>query len=156
MRAECCFPIMPENQDSSVAGNDQHIVLRNNKAELGRLASFVQQFSDDTSLDKEARFALDLTLTEWVTNVLNYGSLGPDAEIKIRLLVAGSELRSIIEDSGKAFNPLDRAEVDTTISLDHKPVGGLGIHMIRKLMDRVVYERSGPINRLILIKKLPV
>jgi anti-sigma regulatory factor (Ser/Thr protein kinase) len=64
-------------------------------------------------------------------------------------------LRCTIEDSGKAFNPLDRPEVDTSVSLDNKPIGGLGIHMIRKLMDRVVYERSSPINRLILIKKLP-
>jgi anti-sigma regulatory factor (Ser/Thr protein kinase) len=149
------FSNMPESQASSFSAKDQSIVLRNSKGELGRLASFVQQFCDDTSLDKETRFALDLALTEWITNVFNYGALAPGAEIKIQMLVSGSELRCTIEDSGKAFNPLDRAEVDTSVSLDDKPIGGLGIHMIRKLMDRVVYERVSPINRLILIKKLP-
>ena len=144
---------MSGSNEPSHPRSEAQIILQNKKSELGRLASFVQQFCDDASVDKETQFALDLSLTEWVTNILNYGALLPEGKIEIHLRVNGSELRARVEDGGKSFNPLDRPEVDIGLPLDVKPIGGLGIHMVRKLMDETVYERCNDKNVLSLTKR---
>ena len=60
----------------------------------------------------------------------------------------------VITDTGKPFDPTARPEVDTTLSAEDRSIGGLGIHLIRQIMDRINYERSDEHNILTLIKKI--
>jgi len=59
-----------------------------------------------------------------------------------------------VEDDARPFNPLERAPVDTTVPLDQKPLGGLGIHMIRHSMDELEYRRDGGRNILTMRKRI--
>ena len=63
-------------------------------------------------------------------------------------------LKFTIIDSGMPFDPTVRAEVDTTLSAEDRPIGGLGIHLVRKIMDSINYERVDSLNVLTLRKKL--
>jgi serine/threonine-protein kinase RsbW len=63
------------------------------------------------------------------------------------------ELKAEVEDDGQPFNPLEAPEVDTTKPLEERTIGGLGIHLVRKLMDGLDYQRQGDRNLLTMKKK---
>ena len=66
----------------------------------------------------------------------------------------GKRMIFTVSDTGVPFDPTKKAEVDTTLSAEERPIGGLGIHLVRQLMDEVHYERQGDKNILTLVKKL--
>ncbi len=83
---------------------------------------------------------------EVVSNVLNHGGAAPSVQVAAR--IADGQVTVSVTDDGAAFDPLVAAEPDTTLSLEDREIGGLGIHLVRKLMDNVGYERRGKYNRL--------
>ena len=89
-------------------------------------------------------------------NVISYGYDDSDEhEIMIRLSCKGEEVTAEVEDDGRPFNPLEVAEPDTSKALEERPVGGLGIHLARKLMDDVEYKRQQEKNLLAMKKRIP-
>ena len=99
--------------------------------------------------------AADLALEEHLTNVMNYAY--DDAQphqIRVRLAVEQGHLLIEVEDDGKPFNPLQASEVDTSVPLEQKPIGGLGIHLMRRFMDELHYHREGNRNVLGMRKRL--
>ena len=128
--------------------------LRNDLAEARRTEEWLKSFAEAAQLSPAARNAFDLALTEWITNVISY-AYEDDQEhwISIRFLTAPSRARVEVEDDGRAFNPLTLPPVDTTVPLEQRPVGGLGIHMIRQLMDSVEYRRADGRNFLTLTRR---
>jgi serine/threonine-protein kinase RsbW len=130
--------------------------LGNEPQALHKLASFVQDFVLQAGINKESGFALDLALTEWITNILEHGfnSSAPELGlIEVHLSLIDTVIRAEVVDNGPAFNPFEYPAVQTDTPLEEKPIGGLGIHLIRKFMDEVFYERQTNRNRLVLIKK---
>ncbi len=128
--------------------------LCNQLAELRRLGDEVQNFSAAHSLPSAVAHAFDLSLAEWVTNIISYGHA--DAEehwILVRLSMAGDVVQAEVMDDGREFNPLTHPPVDTRAPLETRPIGGLGIHMMRKLMDGVEYRREGEKNVVTLTKR---
>jgi len=83
---------------------------------------------------------------EVVSNILNHGGAAPAVEVTAR--VADDQVTVAITDDGAAFDPLAAAAPDTTLGIEEREIGGLGIHLVRKLMDSVGYERRGNHNRL--------
>jgi anti-sigma regulatory factor (Ser/Thr protein kinase) len=130
--------------------------LTNDRAELVRLAEGVRSFGSAHGLSSDMLFAVDLALDELVTNVIRHGFPDGGAHvIRLRLDLADDELRMALEDDGIAFNPLvDAKAPDLTSSIDDRPVGGLGVHLARSLMDEITYERRGTRNVLRLRKRL--
>jgi len=99
--------------------------------------------------------ALDLSLHEHLTNIINYGyDDSRPREIQIRLRLRDRLLHLEVEDDARPFNPLERAPVDTTVPLDQKPIGGLGIHIMRRSMDALEYRRDGARNILTMRKRI--
>jgi len=129
--------------------------LRNNPAERRRLACWVADFVQRAQLPATVGGAIDLALEECVTNIFSYAWKDEREHwATIRFAASDSEARIEIEDDGREFNPLAAPPVDVTQSLEARPVGGLGVHMVRQLMDAVEYRRENGRNILTLIKRI--
>jgi len=126
---------------------------------LAPLAQAVEGFLERESLPSKLAFQLNLVLDELLTNTINYGFENdgrPPAErhIAVRLWREGEDLVMVLEDDAAAFNPLDAPPPDLDKSLEERRIGGLGIHLVRNVMDQLHYERDGRMNRLTLRKRL--
>ena len=122
---------------------------------LETLVPEVETFCADRGLDASAAFALNVALDELVNNVVNYGLATPgDHFLEVRLRVADAQLTVEIEDDGIAFDPFDRPPPDTELPLEERPIGGLGIEIVRQLMDEARYQRVGDRNLVILKRSL--
>ena len=133
----------------------QEIELKNQIAELGRLGQFVETFAEAHDLTPKFTFGVNLVLDELVTNIISYGYTdGGEHTIRVRLACNGDELTAELEDDAIAFNPLERPEPDTTLPLEERPIGGLGIHFARKTMDQMSYRRDLDRNILVMKKRL--
>lgn len=103
------------------------------------------------------RFAFDfnLALDEILTNVISYGyNDGLEHIIYIRGCVSKETITVEVEDDGRPFNPLDAPEPDVTASIEERPIGGLGIHLVRKLTDHQEYHRREGKNLLVMKKNI--
>jgi anti-sigma regulatory factor (Ser/Thr protein kinase) len=95
-------------------------------------------------------------LEEVLANVISYGyDDAGEHEIMLRLSCTGEEITAEVEDGGRPFNPLAAAPPDTSKSLEDRPVGGLGIHLVRALMDAVEYSQQQGRNLLVMKKRIP-
>lgn len=131
------------------------IVLTSQPGDKQRLLAALEAFVRQHHLPAAVRQAADLALEEHLTNIARYAYEDPLVhQIMVRLDLSEGYLLVEVEDDGKPFNPLQMAEVDTSIPLDVKPVGGLGIHLIRHFMDDVKYRREGERNVLSMRKRL--
>jgi serine/threonine-protein kinase RsbW len=99
-------------------------------------------------------FAVNLALEEIVTNTISYG-FTDDSEhtITISLDLDGRDLHVRVEDDAMPFNPLEREGPDLDAPLADRPIGGLGVHLVRTLMDDIRYERVGTRNVLSMRKR---
>jgi serine/threonine-protein kinase RsbW len=132
------------------------IRLANRLEELGRVADLLAEFVHVHEVPATVLPAADLALSELLTNVISYGhSDGAEHEIKVQLAKDDRGLAIEIEDDGIPFNPVDHPPVDTSLALEDKPIGGLGIHLVRKMMDTMEYERRDGKNILTLRKVFP-
>ena len=112
-------------------------------------------FSAAHGLSKGEVWPFHVALDETLSNIVGHGLRGaPGAQIAIELRLIDRELEMVIVDDAPPFNPLEAAAPDTELPLEERPVGGLGIALVRKLMETVEYERSGDRNRLRLRRKL--
>lgn len=100
-----------------------------------------------------ATFACNLALEELITNIIKYGYDNEDPhQIAIRLIVDATHFELQITDDGHPFNPFDRPEPDTTLPIEEREIGGLGIHFIRNLLDTWHYERCDDRN-IVTVRK---
>jgi sigma-B regulation protein RsbU (phosphoserine phosphatase) len=98
---------------------------------------------------------MNLAIEEAVVNVMNYAyPAGEEGTVTIDAKADGTTLTFVIIDNGTPFDPTAKGEVDTTLSAEERGIGGLGIHLIRQLMDSINYERNNGRNVLTLVKKL--
>ena len=112
-----------------------------------RLEAFAAAFA----LPPKVLFAADTALEELLQNVLDYSGAH---EVRLHLAVESGELRVELADDGRPYNPLLAKGPDLSLPLDERDVGGLGIHLVRKMMDRTAYEHRGGCNRVSLVKIL--
>ena len=129
------------------------ITLANRRTELERLARLVEAFGDAHRLSPDMMFEINLVLDELITNVILHG-YDRDAEEKIlvRLELHGPALPVTIEDGGQPFDPLSVPPPDLDLPPEDRPVGGLGMHIVRSLVDTLEYTRAGDRNVLTLKK----
>ena len=125
------------------------IALRNELHELVRLAGLVERFGADHHLSDDVVMNVNLVLDELVSNVIKYGqaSDGEDA-IGVSLALHGNVLTIDIADDGIAFNPLDAKPPDLDLPITERPVGGLGIHIVKALTETIDYRRDHERNHL--------
>jgi sigma-B regulation protein RsbU (phosphoserine phosphatase) len=131
------------------------IVLPNDIQEVPRLNAFVDAVCETVGFDSALTMKLNLAIEEAVVNVMNYAyPPGVKGDVTIEALSNDVRLKFVIIDSGAPFDPTVHADVDTTLSAQDRPIGGLGIHLVRNIMDSINYERIDNLNVLTLRKKI--
>jgi serine phosphatase RsbU (regulator of sigma subunit)/anti-sigma regulatory factor (Ser/Thr protein kinase) len=131
------------------------INLSNKLSELGRFNQSLTEFGRRHGLAPKVVHDLNLALEEILTNIISYGYTdNREHEIKVRLSMQPGEVQAEVEDDGQPFNPLEAPEADTAQSLEERTIGGLGIHLVRKLMDGLTYKRQEGKNLLLMKKTL--
>jgi len=149
------FSIMEFRFSEAAASSPSLLTLRNNLEELTRLLRFTEEFSTLHGIAREDLIDVDVILEEMVTNVFKYGEIPLEAEAcVIEMSLSGAVMKIMIEDKGKPFNPLLLPEVDTAKGIEDRPIGGLGIHFVKKLTDTQHYEYKDGKNVLTLTKEL--
>lgn len=133
----------------------QSLTVSNDIAEVPRLHAFTDDVNNQLGLDAALSMQITLAIEEAVVNVMNYAyPKGTRGEIVINAVADTSHLRYTITDSGAAFDPTNREQVDISLSAEDRPIGGLGIHLVRHCMDSINYERIADKNVLTLLKKI--
>jgi sigma-B regulation protein RsbU (phosphoserine phosphatase) len=142
----------PQSFESVIS---ETLVIKNNVREMPKFGEFVKSMFGKMGLDKSMSRNIRLAVEEAVVNVMNYAyPAGEEGEIEIRLMSDGTVLRTVIIDSGVAFDPTIEKKADTSLPPEERQIGGLGILLYRELMDSINYEREGGKNILTLNKQL--
>ena len=137
------------------AQQECHLELHNDIKQISLLAEFIEKIAEEKQLDETLAMNLNLALEEAVTNVILYAyPKGTDGLVDIEAILKKHSLEFIITDSGVPFDPTAAPEADITLSADERPIGGLGIFMVRKLMDEVHYQRLDDKNVLKMAKNI--
>jgi len=131
------------------------IILNGNINELVNLTLALDQFCADANINDLVENQINLVLEELYTNTANYGFVGiNNGQVIINLLSFNEQLEIRYQDNGIAFNPLEMAEPDLMLSVDDRPIGGLGVFFVKAMTDNVSYSRVGNWNQLVMHKRL--
>ncbi|HLO75764.1 MAG TPA: ATP-binding protein [Magnetospirillum sp.] len=134
---------------------DLHLSVASALPEVRRVISAVEAFGKANDLPLGPLAHLRLALDEFLTNAVTYGAAGGNGhKIEVDVTLEGHMVTVTIVDRAPPFNPLDVPPPDLSLELDDRPIGGLGIHLARGVMDEVLYRRDGDRNILTLRKSL--
>ena len=129
------------------------LVISNNIEELNKLYVFVEQIGKQMNLKPELTMYINLALEEAVANIIHHGKQKNDP-IEILFSSDNDKLTFTIIDNGEAFDPTSVADTDITLSAEERPIGKLGIFLIRQIMNEITYRRENETNILTLIKNI--
>ena len=130
------------------------VVLANDVKQVRQLNAFIKSVCDRLELPKAMAANIKLAVEEAVVNVMEYAyPTGIKGEVCVEALANGHRLKIVISDKGTPFDPTEAVRADTTLSAEDRPVGGLGILLVRELMDSINYERTDGRNVLTLRKE---
>ncbi len=131
------------------------LVLKNDVHEVTRFSSFMKSVTEKLGIETSLARKLRLAVEEAVVNVINYAyPAGTEGDVTIKMMSDGNKLHCQIIDAGVPFDPTAKKKVDTTLSVEERQIGGLGIHLVRELMDSINYEREDGKNILTLTKNI--
>ncbi len=132
---------------------DEELILQNDVHQVKELNAFVKQVMAQLDVEPSLAKKLRLAVEEAVVNVMDYAyPPGTTGDIIIHVTSDGEALNFVITDSGVAFDPTVQDKADTTLSAEDRPIGGLGILLVREMMDTINYERTDGKNVLLLRK----
>jgi len=131
------------------------IAVKNQIGEIQKTAKIVSDFCLEHSLSAQVESDLNLALDEVLANVILHGfNDSGEHEIIVRLCVEPGLVSLTVEDEGVPFNPLDAPTPDLTLPIEQRPIGGLGIHLVRNVMDELDYQRKEGRNCLFMKKRV--
>ena len=120
---------------------------------LPRIDAAIEAFSRRENWSPRLEFQIKLVIEELAINVIKHGGcIGGTAEI--RLISDPDQVRIEFSDGGRPFDPLTESPPpDTSSGIEDRPVGGLGVHLVRTMVEEASYRREGGRNRLTLVKR---
>jgi anti-sigma regulatory factor (Ser/Thr protein kinase) len=116
--------------------------------------SAFEAWSDRQGTPIQTRRSLQTALDEVLANIVHHGFRGALGRIDLTFSREDGAVAVEVADTAAPFNPLLAAAPDTTAALDERPIGGLGIALLKALVDEVRYERRGDENRLTMVRRL--
>lgn len=132
--------------------NHLDIVIQAKYDEIVRVTTDIEKNLIKEDFSAEVIFSTQLALEEIIVNIINHGYQGKEGMIYIQCEVSASGISIEISDSAPAFNPLSIPEPDVISGIDERSVGGLGIFLVRKVMNKVSYKYENNKNILTLVK----
>lgn len=134
---------------------DKSLMVNNQFDELTRITVFLEELGEEWGLSVKLVISLNLVLEEALTNIILYGFDDKNIHaIEICFKKTGDELNISIIDDGHEYDPTLKADPDITLSVEDRPIGGLGILLIKKIMNKVEYHRKENKNYLIFTKNI--
>lgn len=132
-----------------------HLTLHNDVQEVPQLAAFIDEVAEACGIDMATTMSLNLAMEEAVVNVMSYAyPAGTVGNVDIDAEFADGQLTFVLSDSGTPFDPTQAGTPDLTLEAEERPIGGLGIFLVRQIMDTIVYRRSDGKNILTLTKNI--
>jgi sigma-B regulation protein RsbU (phosphoserine phosphatase) len=142
----------PQQYESTL---NETLTLKNDVHEVSKLSTFQKSFYEKMNLEKSLAHQLRLAVEEAVVNVIEHAyPYGTEGSVEVTMMSDGHQLKVVIDDSGMPFDPTIEKKVDITLSAEERQVGGLGILLVRELMDTINYEYIKGHNILTLRKKI--
>ena len=138
-----------KNHKSHMTNSHFSLVMRNDIQQIPTLAEWIEMIG----MPQELNMPINLALEEAVSNVMLYAYPGTSGKVLVEC-DKSEKLVFTITDSGIPFDPTQQEDPDVTQSAEERPIGGLGIFLVRQIMDDIRYERKDDKNILILTKKL--
>ena len=133
----------------------RELTFKNEEQELNRVAEFMEGVCDELQLDMHVAMKLQVAMEEMVTNVIFYAyPEGTSADISLTAESDGKELTFVLSDTGKPFDPTTKEDADLDVNPMDREQGGMGILIVKNIMNEVTYERLGETNQLTMKKKL--
>ena len=120
--------------------------------QLETLIDFINECMDKAGVDDMFRVKPVIALEEIFVNIANYAYPDNNGEVTINFKAQPDKLIFEFTDSGIPYDPLDKPDPDITLSASERAIGGLGIFMVKKIMDEVIYKHQNGQNILTLIK----
>ena len=137
------------------AQQERHLLLHNDIQQIPQLADFVETIAREKQLSQSLAMGINLALEEAVSNVILYAyPKETDGLVDVEAYLRKDSLEFLVVDSGVPFDPTAAPLTDISLSAENRSIGGLGIHLVRELMDTVSYERKDEKNYLRMIKKI--
>jgi serine/threonine-protein kinase RsbW len=134
---------------------DKLLFVENQIDELTRVAAFIEELGEEWGFPLQLVISLNLVLEEALTNIILYGFEDESKHsIEVNFRKSADDLTITIIDDGKEYDPTLKEDPDIMLPVEERPVGGLGIFLIKKIMNSVEYRRIENKNYLILIKSL--
>jgi len=132
------------------------IALQLEVSEVPRLIAWVERAAADQGVPASIALRVALALEEAVANVIGhaFADVAPPYVLRVRLDIAPDSLTAEVIDNGREFHPTTAPTPDLAQPIEDRQPGGLGIHLMRGMMDRIDYRRADGLNRLILVKRL--
>ena len=142
----------------SPRGNGFELTIAPDRGAVARANAAFTAFAEANAVPAGVRRSLNVALDELLHNTIVHGFAGRQGggggAVTIAVELLPDRLMVTLTDDGQPFNPLVTAAPDTARSVEERPVGGLGIHLVRQLMDEVDYHRRGGRNVVVLVKRL--
>ena len=127
--------------------------IKNQISELEKVAQFVEEIGEELGLSMELQMNLNLVMEEMVTNVIFYAyPEGEEADIELLAKSDGKELTFVLSDQGKEFDPTAKEDADLDVNPADRELGGMGIFIVKNIMNKVTYQRLEGKNLLTMTK----
>ena len=127
--------------------------IKNQISELEKAAQFVEEIGEELGLSMELQMNLNLVMEEMVTNVIFYAyPEGEVADIELLAKSDGKELTFVLSDQGKEFDPTAKEDTDLDVNPADRDLGGMGIFIVKNIMNKVTYQRLEGKNLLTMTK----
>ena len=122
---------------------------------VGEVNAVFAEFAEAHAVPAAVRRSVSVALDELLANALSHGRTGLDpCSVTVEVELDQERVTITVTDNGTPFDPFGRDAPDTTLSVDERPIGGLGIHLVGQLMDKVSYQRREGHNVVVLVKSL--
>jgi serine/threonine-protein kinase RsbW len=133
----------------------KEITVKNQVSELEKVACFVEEIGEELGLDMEMQMNLNLVMEEMVSNVIFYAyPEGADASIDLTAESDGKELTFVLSDQGREFDPTLKEDLDVDVNPADREIGGMGIFIVKNIMNNVTYQRLEGRNLLTMKKEI--
>ena len=131
----------------------KEIRIKNKITELEKISQFVEEICEELGLSMEMQMNLNLVMEEMVTNVIFYAyPQDEEADIELLAMSDGKEVTSVLSDQGKEFDPTAKDDNDLSVNPAERDLGGMGIFIVKNIMNKVTYQRLEGKNLLTMTK----